>query len=193
MIEPPIPENNAAGKPFPIIRKANMLWRHRSQVMEKIVPPMDPREFERMELIVMGYQNSTPPKRRFIIRDTVKGRLETKPHNWSPRKQRRLLKYILEQFPVMGFISNPDGSQRVVANYSPVLTSTLHTEGLPEDFAGVDEKGGIVGLRPQTALIGQAAEDRKRVNKRIKAFADWQERMQAEGKIPKYTTSNDVK
>ncbi|KAJ6257041.1 hypothetical protein Dda_7925 [Drechslerella dactyloides] len=190
MAEPVIPETTPIGKPFPVIRIANMKWRHRANTLSRISPPLNPSEFESLELIVMGYKETKPPKRSFITRDTKRGPKKQRPNVYTSRKQRRILRYILEQFPTLEAKPSVDDESRWIGYYSPVLTTTLHTEGDAEDFEGVDEKGDPIGLHinPNQRLKGHAASNRKKVVKRATAFSEWLEKRKAEGKIPEQST-----
>ncbi|KAF3917453.1 hypothetical protein ABW21_db0208407 [Orbilia brochopaga] len=186
LTEPVIPETTPMGKPFPIIRIANTKWRHRANVLRRISPPLVTSVFERLELLVMGYKETIPPKRTFITRDTKRGPRRQRPNVYNTRKQRRILRYVLDQFPTLELTQTQDGEPKWTGHYSPILTSTLHTEGDLEDFEGVDDKGDPIGMHtnPNQRLKGHAATDRKKVVKRATAFSDWLEKRKAEGKVP---------
>ncbi|KAK6346875.1 hypothetical protein TWF696_006980 [Orbilia brochopaga] len=191
LVEPVVPEKTPTGKPFPVIRIANMKWRHRTNVLRRIAPPLTATTFERLELLVMGYKETVPPKRKFITRDTKRGPKKQKPHVYNSRKQRRILRYVLEQFPTLEAKPTADDGPRWIGYYSPTLTSTLHTEGGFEDFEGVDEKGDPLGMHvnPNQRLKGHAASNRKKVVKKATAFSEWFEKRKAEGKIPEQPAS----
>ncbi|KAF3904905.1 hypothetical protein ABW20_dc0107989 [Dactylellina cionopaga] len=183
--EPTIPQETATGKPFPLIRIPNVQWNHRSMVLNRITPPLAPVDFERMELLVMGFKKTIPTKRKFITRETRVGPKRQRPNVYNGRMQRRILRFLLEQFPMLEYKESPRGS-KWVAKYSPVLTTTLHTPGDPEDFEGVDEKGEPEGIHfnPNKMLKGRLAMERNRARGKATAFSNWLEEKKAEGKIP---------
>ncbi|KAK6343308.1 hypothetical protein TWF730_010899 [Orbilia blumenaviensis] len=183
LTEPEIPEFSVSGKPFPRNRIANMKWRHRSMILKRIAPPLEPVDFERLEMLVMGWKQTIPPKRKFITRETRAGPKVQRPNMYNGRMQRRILKHVLEQFPMLEY---RPASEKFVATYSPVLTTMLHTPGDPEDFEGVDEKGEPEGtiLNPNRALSGKLAVRKKRAKGKATAFSNWLDKKTEEGKVP---------
>ncbi|KAK6512779.1 hypothetical protein TWF506_008946 [Arthrobotrys conoides] len=182
-IEPEIPEFSVSGKPFSLSRTANMKWRHRSMILKRIVPPLEPIDFERLEMLVMGWRKTIPPKRKFITRETRAGPKKLRPNMYNTRMQRRILKHVLEQFPMLEY---RPVNEKFVAVYSPVLTTMLHTPGDPEDFEGVDDKGEPEGtiLNPNKKLSGKSAAKRRKAKGKATAFSNWLDKKQEEGKVP---------
>lgn len=152
-------------------------------ILKRIVPPLEPVDFERLEMLVMGFRKTIPPKRKFITRQTRAGPRKQKPNMYNARMQRRILKPILEQFSTLEYRPS---SEKFVAIYSPVLTTMLHTEGDPEDFEGVDEKGEPEGtvLNPNKNLSGKSAARRRKAKGKATAFSNWLDKKKEEGKIP---------
>ncbi|EPS43480.1 hypothetical protein H072_2524 [Dactylellina haptotyla CBS 200.50] len=185
VIEPVIPKETVSGKPFPRVRIANMKWRHQSMNLRRITPPLSSSDFERMEMLVMGFRKCVPPKRQYLTRDTRIGPKKQRPHRYTPRMQRRIFEYVLEQFTSMEYKDNPQGG-KWVAKYSPVLQTLLRKEGAPEDFEGVNGKGEPEGLIGNpNAVTGKSAAERNRLKGKALEFANWLEAKRRDGKIPK--------
>ncbi|KAK6537633.1 hypothetical protein TWF694_011807 [Orbilia ellipsospora] len=186
--EPVIPEEAVSGKPFPKVRIANIKWRHRSMNLKKITPPLPPSEFERLELLVMGFWQCGAPKRQYITRETKIGPKKQRANVYNPRQQRRIFEFTLEQFTLLEHRDTPRGA-KWVARYSPVLQALLRAEGDPEDFEDVNTVGepyGVVVNPNRTA--GRSAAERKKAKNKSADFSTWLEKKKEEGKVPPHMT-----
>ncbi|KAF3918705.1 hypothetical protein AA313_de0207992 [Arthrobotrys entomopaga] len=182
--EPKIPEEAVSGKPFPKVRIANIKWRHQSMNLKRITPPLSPSEFERLELLVMGFWVCGAPKRQYLTRATKMGPRRERANVYSSRQQRRIFEFTLEQFTLLEHKDSPKGA-KWVARYSPVLSVMLRAEGDPEDFEDVNEMGEPHGVAVNpNRTSGKAAMERKKVKKKSTEFSDWLEAKKQEGKVP---------
>ncbi|KAI5839342.1 hypothetical protein DFP73DRAFT_562349 [Morchella snyderi] len=129
---PQLPETNIWGRPLPIRRKVNMLHRHHSNLLAKVLPPLSEYQMERLERLVSGLENPKPPRRRVLTALPLPE--GTKAHNMTPRFWKRAWKKILAQSSTLSL----DGvKNRWIAKCSPLTEKPRVTVGKLEDFEGL--------------------------------------------------------
>lgn len=141
--KPKIPAINAWGRPLSKRREINMLWEHHSNLLDRILPPLESAELERLEQLARGLGAPKPPKRKVLTDLPMpKG---AKPHNLTPRFKRRMWKRILVNSSTLKF----DGERKKwKVTYSPFITSPRISIGQLADFEGMsDERAGAKGAR----------------------------------------------
>lgn len=120
-----------------------MLWEHHSNLLDRILPPLESAELERLEQLARGLGAPKPPKRKVLTDLPMpKG---AKPHNLTPRFKRRMWKRILVNSSTLKF----DGERKKwKVTYSPFITSPRISIGQLADFEGMsDERAGAKGAR----------------------------------------------
>ncbi|RPB10612.1 hypothetical protein P167DRAFT_525646 [Morchella conica CCBAS932] len=158
-IVPKLPETNIWGRPLPIRRKVNMLHRHHSSLLTKVLPPLSEYHMERLERLVSGLENPKPPRRRaFTALPLPEG---TKVHNPTARFRKRIWKKILAQSSTLSL----DGEKnRWIVKYSPLTEKPRVAVGKLEDFEGLivekstqqkqrGERNGRYGRTGEEALL----------------------------------------
>lgn len=115
-----------------------MLWEHHSKLLDRILPPIEPMELERLERLTSGLGTPEPPKRKVLTELPMpKG---AKPHNLTPRFKRRMWKRILVNSSTLKFDEERKKWQNT---YSPLVKSPKFSVGELADFEGMsDESAG---------------------------------------------------
>lgn len=120
-----------------------MLWEHHSNLLDRVLPPLQSAELERLEQLARGLETPKPPKRKVLADLPMpKG---AKPHNLTPRFKRRMWRRILVNSSTLRF----DGEwKKWKVTYSPFITSPQISVGQLADFEGMsDERAGAKGAK----------------------------------------------
>jgi len=170
--QPLIPEKNAWGRPMPIKRVRNLEKRWYAEAIDRLMPPLPEKEWNRLRGLASGEtQWKGPVPRRAptdgkgfntgIVRGTITGGtgFVSSPHDLTPRYMRRLWTKLFAQCPLM----KPDEARKLGwdIRWGDVqgTKEVALTPGKPENlamFEGVDEKGKVLqGLQfdPCVAMI----------------------------------------
>lgn len=115
-----------------------MLWEHHSDLLSRVLPPLEPAGLQRLERLARGLESPKPPKRKVLTELPMpKG---AKPHNLTPRFKRRMWKRVLMNSSTLEF----DGEwKKWRVTYSPFVKSPQTSVGELADFEGMsDERAG---------------------------------------------------
>lgn len=140
---PIIPEKNVWNKPFSLRRKANILWRYRSWVLDKIIPPLPDDEYRRLYLLATGNASQPPPPRKEVIQQQPNLTEEfPETRKITKRYQRRMYTRIIKDTPKLVWLD--ESKKWSVSYHGGYGRSRLTTSGDPIEFEGVDSKGRII-------------------------------------------------
>lgn len=137
-IEPPIPKENAWGKPLNLSRRRNIRQHWYSAVLNSLFPPLPGDDMKVLRGLISGGVPWTPPKRRkaigpnpgeprarlsteFLVDGPAKGRtfreyIDGRPHNITRRFMRRLWQRIICIVPQLSW---DDTSKKYLVNWEP--------------------------------------------------------------------------
>lgn len=134
-VEPELPDKNIWGRPLSLRREANMRRRHHSDLLRRVLPPLDNVELERLERLTCGLEAPKPPKRQ--LKTELPVPKCAKPHNITSRFKKRMWKKILIQSPSLDFDVQ---RSKWKATYSRHITGPVTSVGDSADFEGLADE-----------------------------------------------------
>lgn len=135
-----------------------MLYKHHSELLRRILPPLDSAELERLERLTRGLEAPKPPKRKALAELPMPKC--AKPHRLTPRFKRRMWKRILVKSPKLEFREERGQWE---ATYSPYIKSPQTSVGELADFEGMEDSkpiGGPKRKRDKMKKVEEEEEDR---------------------------------
>lgn len=180
-VEPPIPKENAWGRPVAMRRRQNIRQRWYSAVLNSLFPPLPGEELRILQGLISGSVPWTAPQRRnnsvkqitneprarlspeFLVEGPAKGHtfrqyVDGRPHNITRRFMRRLWQRIACLVPQ---ISWNDASHKYNIEWEPVkrlppLALTVGSEQAADIFGNVNTRGELLAsdkMKPHSSGV----------------------------------------
>ncbi|TKA82042.1 hypothetical protein B0A49_00180 [Cryomyces minteri] len=176
-----IPDTNAWGRTMPASRVKNMTKKWYAQMLERVLPPLPPHEWENLQSLALGntkFRGPVPRRPGTVDGSEVPLTLRNHaamtaatgegdgPHNLTPRYMRRMWARVFLQCPRMSYDAGWK-NWKIEWGSVPGFQPDDSTWDVDEDekkyllklFEGVDAKGKLMSSDKRVSLRRKGAED----------------------------------